>query len=562
MTQFDRSRRFDILNQFSKEVAELKPNNLTKSSILEIAHRHIKEVMFGDNLYISLYDRNKEEISFPLMYVDGKPKELPPRIINPNALGRTEEIIRTKKPLRHRTKAESKAWYKTPGHGEFMGNHLASWIGVPIFSPDGIQGVIAAYHPDFDAIYSKLDLFFLSNITVQVSGLLRALELSEAIANNTELKNLIIKLEEAKKNILLKESKLLKASFAKDLAHKNNNKIGGALAQIGIAHSFIEKAKETTNSTNLEKAIESLNDAKTELSLYLSDLKAIESPKREIFNIYPIIESHLKSVKLEKRLDFAEFSIERGSVDAEVFNYKPLIDSLLHSLIDNAGDAIKESYITTSDRGFYVRVFTRLSKSSLVVDVKDNALPISDTTVCELFENEISTKGVGRGYGLARAKEVLDALGGSIELHKNTYDEKIFRIELPIDQYPINTALVVDDQRIWRNILSTYVENMGFRVVLADSLNAAETILQDMKNELKIIFLDLSFDENKHGDVQGLMLIHSIKKSNPNAKIVIVSGFSEKAVAHNDMVDLIIDKTNDAGALTEGDFLKQVLEIL
>lgn len=559
--------RLDLILEFGNVVAKIK--RITKEEIIKITQQYISKAMYSENLYIALYDKQKNEIFFPYIVKDGKPLNLSPRPLNQAKRGKTEEIIITEQPILHKTKQEAQAWYDEPNHEEFLGDVLASWIGVPIITSEGVIGVIATYHSDEEYIYSQGDLFFLQMLALPVSGLFRALaledtnrKLEEAMANNTELKEANRKLEEAKKNIILKESKLLKASFAKDLAHKNNNKIGGSLAQLKIASKYIENAKNNINTNYLDNALDSIRDVKIELSSYLNDLKNIESPKRENFKIHSMIQAHLNSVKVEKKLNFAEFLIENTSQDIEIFNYKTLLDSVLHTLIDNAGDAIKNDAITVSDRGFYIKVRIQKNDTNLIIDIKDNALPIEDDIVKKIFNDDVSTKGQNRGYGLSRAKDIIEILGGSIELYKNTYDEKIFRIKLTLDQEATNNALIVDDRRIWRNILSTYVRNMGFSVITADSVKAANETLEEMKKEIKIVFLDVSFDDERHGDVQGLTLIESIKSSNPDAKIIITSGHTEQAEVYKDDVDAIISKVTNDDAIGEEDFRNQVLGVL
>lgn len=195
--------RLDLILEFGNEVAKI--SNITKEEIIKTTQTYISKAMYSENLYIALYDKQKNEVSFPYIVKNGKPWNQSPRLLDQKKRGKTEEIIITKLPILHKTKQESRSWYDEPNHEEFAGNALASWIGVPIITPEGVIGVIATYHPDKESAYSQGDLFFLQMLALQASGLFRVLaleeanhKLEEAIDNNTELKEANRQLKEAK----------------------------------------------------------------------------------------------------------------------------------------------------------------------------------------------------------------------------------------------------------------------------------------------------------------------------------------------------------------------------
>ncbi|HRJ53212.1 MAG TPA: GAF domain-containing protein [Candidatus Thiothrix moscowensis] len=561
VVQFDRPRRFDILNQFSKEVAELKPDNLTRQGILEIAHRHIKEIMFGDNLYISLYDKHKQEISFPLIYVDGQPKEQAARIINPNALGRTEEIILTKKPLRHRTKAESKAWYDTPGHGEFMGNHLASWIGVPIFSPDGIQGVIAAYHPNFDAIYSKLDLSFLSNIAAQVSGLLRSLELSEtnrklkdAIANNIELKKAQVKIAE--------QQHILSTSLlAQDLTHRINNSIGSISININQACRDIKNIMNIVDDDSLQFTLDSLNDSNTMLEDLARETKKISDDANQPVSVKQLLEKTLKQVRLGKRLDEMGINATLSIPDnlPSILAHNRTLFNSFYAIIDNAADALREQHIFQAEkRSLYLSIEANQCQENIVITISDNGCSIPAGVKNHLFEYGISTKGTS-GFGLWRANAVITALGGTIKYTDDIRTcVKTFTIALPIQDLKTDgshlllnkkIAYILDDERSWRNIISRWLKELSFEVKTSSNKEEMLAFLQDKRIKPSHVFLDISLDATDGANLDGLGLISEVTKTNPSAKIILVTGYSAFADAYDGKYNLLIEKISGDGVI-------------
>jgi GAF domain-containing protein len=117
--------------------------------ILEIIHQQASQVMDTDNMYIALYEPERDEVRFELAYIDGnmidveKEEGWQPR---PAGKGRTECIIHNKKPLLTYTREDAEAWYKQSGNENYIHQPFASWLGVPIMFGDEVLGVIATYH--------------------------------------------------------------------------------------------------------------------------------------------------------------------------------------------------------------------------------------------------------------------------------------------------------------------------------------------------------------------------------------------------------------------------------
>ncbi|MBC8492772.1 MAG: GAF domain-containing protein, partial [Chloroflexi bacterium] len=137
---------------------------LREDEVLDLIYEQASQLMDTDNMYIALYDEAIDTVRFGLAFVNGRRVDVEteegwqPRRAGK---GRTEEIIRTKKPLFHATKAEAEEWYSQPEHQEYIGEPFASWLGVPMMVGERVLGVIAVYHPKRDHVYSGDDLSIL-----------------------------------------------------------------------------------------------------------------------------------------------------------------------------------------------------------------------------------------------------------------------------------------------------------------------------------------------------------------------------------------------------------------
>jgi len=145
---------------------------LHENEILKLIRNKASELMDTDNMYIALYDEATDIVRFGLAFVNGMRVDVAtedgwqPRWAGK---GRTEEIIRTRKPIFTATKAEAEAWYTQPEHKEYIGMPFASWIGVPMMVGEKVLGVIATYHPTRDHVYSKDDLGVLQSLASQAA---------------------------------------------------------------------------------------------------------------------------------------------------------------------------------------------------------------------------------------------------------------------------------------------------------------------------------------------------------------------------------------------------------
>lgn len=85
--------------------------------------------------------------------------------------------------------------------------------------------------------------------------------------------------------------------------------------------------------------------------------------------------------------------------------------TVIGNLIDNAFDAMNIRDIKKQKE---LRLGIYSKKDKLLITVEDTGVGISKKNLDRIFENGFSTKGEGRGCGLYRVKELLDAAGGTI----------------------------------------------------------------------------------------------------------------------------------------------------
>jgi GAF domain-containing protein/ActR/RegA family two-component response regulator len=157
---------------------------LSTEEIVALIEEQASQLMDTQNMYIALYDAATDTVSFPFMRVGGQPRQVAARR---GGQGRTEWIVRNKRPMLITTRAESEAWYKEPGRKEYIQEPFSSWVGAPMIVGDEVLGVIAAYHEEKEHVYDEDDLEIVSLMASQAAIALknaRQIEIMRDLAVN------------------------------------------------------------------------------------------------------------------------------------------------------------------------------------------------------------------------------------------------------------------------------------------------------------------------------------------------------------------------------------------
>lgn len=101
-------------------------------------------------------------------------------------------------------------------------------------------------------------------------------------------------------------------------------------------------------------------------------------------------------------------------------------------------------------------------------------------------------------------------------------------------------ALVVDDDNSWQQILSEILSDCGLEVDVASSVDDAAAILKSQSHRLAVV--DLSLSPNDHNNVDGLRVLDSIRRLDPNCRAILLTGFAT--------VELAVTALTDYGAFT------------
>lgn len=171
-----RTRELAALNRVGLALSRLaKPGE-----ILETIYSAAGQVLDNRNLFIALYDRESQIISFPVYAIDGERRS---RGSRPFGNGATEYVIRTRSPLLLPCQV-------TAGLAErgidIIGREARSFLGVPMLTADRVVGVICVQDYERENVYDDRHSQLLSTFASQAAIALENARLFEDAARRLE----------------------------------------------------------------------------------------------------------------------------------------------------------------------------------------------------------------------------------------------------------------------------------------------------------------------------------------------------------------------------------------
>jgi CheY-like chemotaxis protein len=177
------------------------------------------------------------------------------------------------------------------------------------------------------------------------------------------------------------------------------------------------------------------------------------------------------------------------------------LQQIVLNLCVNARDAMPQ--------GGVLRVSTRLlsSEAKVQLTVEDDGVGMDAKTLARLFEPFFSTKGeAGTGLGLSVVYGIAKSLGGDVGVKSSPGGGARFDVVLPCRWVEESQGfretyepapgqgeliLLVDDEKVLRELGKDILESHGYRVATAGSGEEALGFLQDSRETVSLVILDV-----------------------------------------------------------------------
>jgi PAS domain S-box-containing protein len=232
------------------------------------------------------------------------------------------------------------------------------------------------------------------------------------------------------------------------------------------------------------------------------------------------------------------------------------MQQVIMNLIINAAEAIPENQpgsivvrtfaqeVTLAMPGPTVAGPPGLSPGGYVVlEVQDTGCGMDEETKSKIFDPFFTTKFTGRGLGLAAVQGILRSAGGSISVESAPNKGSTFRVFLPAmrvpelettseairepleEMAPGATVLVIDDEKVVREVARVTLERAGYRVLSAVDGPAGLAMLEEHRDGISLVLLDMGMPEMGGKDV-----LTRIRASGVSVPVAICSGYGEPEV--------------------------------
>jgi two-component system cell cycle sensor histidine kinase/response regulator CckA len=184
----------------------------------------------------------------------------------------------------------------------------------------------------------------------------------------------------------------------------------------------------------------------------------------------------------------------------------------------------------------------------VVFTVTDTGTGMNDEVKARLFEPFFTTKeqGKGTGLGLATVYGVVHQSGGAISVVSEPGEGSSFEVWLPVtvDDHATESAapspppcgtetlLIVEDEPAVRRLSRQVLELQGYRVLEADSGDAALKIAEERASAFAMLLTDVVMPK-----MGGRQLAETLRGRWPLVKVLYMSGYMDDAVLRYGVVE-------------------------
>jgi len=170
-----------------------------------------------------------------------------------------------------------------------------------------------------------------------------------------------------------------------------------------------------------------------------------------------------------------------------------------------------------------------------VLEVEDTGEGIGARALERIFEPVFTTRGPGRGLGLASVLGIVRGHGGAVQVHSELGKGTTFTlafpfVDAPLDRVPVppvpdfghrsGTVLVVDDEPAVLSAAVALVRRLGYEVIDATNGAAALRAVEEVGAHLTCILLDITMPEKS-----GLDVLRELRDNGFRVPVLLSSGY-------------------------------------
>ena len=328
------------------------------------------------------------------------------------------------------------------------------------------------------------------------------------------------------------------------VAHNFNNMLAGILGSLEMA---LERAPAPLKTIlrQAEHSSERVAAMIKQLMLFTRTGNSVESESIEIHKILDETVGMCRAT-FDRRI---EMVVDRPDVQPVLLGDSDQLQQVFLNLLLNARDALEDG--SRRDPRIEIAIDS-ISKNEenrsahieappgpyARVRITDNGVGMDESTRDRVFEPFFTTKEVGRGtgLGLSSAYAIVRQHRGWIDCESRPGSGTVFSIHLPIADrggtsqategeddvaQGTETLLVIDDEEIIRNLVSSQLSKFGYTVLLGTDGKDGLDVFRRKRDEIALILLDVSMP-----NMSGHEILPILRSLNPEVKVIVITGYA------------------------------------
>ena len=182
------------------------------------------------------------------------------------------------------------------------------------------------------------------------------------------------------------------------------------------------------------------------------------------------------------------------------------------------------------------------------LEIRDTGCGIEGKDIDKVFDPFFTSKFTGRGLGLAVVLGIIKAHGGAVAVDSEKGAGSSFKVYLPVTAESVaqkpdemirasdvktgGTILLVEDEEMIRNMTTSMLTRMGFKVLEAiDGVDAVE-IFQKHQDEIDVVVSDLTIPR-----MDGWETLAALRRIRADLPVILASGYDECVVFAGDHLE-------------------------
>jgi two-component system cell cycle sensor histidine kinase/response regulator CckA len=373
-------------------------------------------------------------------------------------------------------------------------------------------------------------------ITRDQKEVLISLNCSQIIDKNNKISGIVVVIRDVSEKQkfeeeLLKAKKLDSVStFAGGIAHDFNNILTGIIGNITMARLEINETEKVL------KCLDSAEQASLRASKLAQQLLSFSiggPPVKELVYLQEIIADLVYFVsvgsdinyKIDVKNDLIPVSIDREQI-SQVFN-----NLILNAI--NSTDGSGTISISAENARITANSHIPLKEGTyLKISISDEGCGIPKEYIENVFDPYFTTKEEGNGLGLATVYSIIKKHDGYITVDSEVDKGCTFTFYLPGSYKAAvreKQILVVDEEEMIRNVLNKILEELGYKVVLAENAAKAIKIYKKAARE-ENSFSAVIMDFKAINPLDYHETLDKLREIDPDLKAIISSSYTSDPV--------------------------------